>query len=727
MIFENAVFIKPSEPFDRGYRETNYAPTYSVDFTVTEEIETAELRLCALGIGYAYINGKRIGDDLFSPPWSDFNKTLWYMTYDIKDAVNPRVSSKNRLSVLCGNGFMNEDIPNTWGSTDSPYRDHPKMICELIINGKTVVSSGSDWRYTLRTPYLMNRYRTGVTYDMRIPLPVSPDTDISGWQKAKADDTAPSGVFRPFECEPIRECEEYSPVSVTKLGERKYMYDFGVNLSGYARITTSQVSGDVLTLRYAEVLNDDGTLDLCEMEKFYCGNPTHVETVITSGEASTFSTMLSYYGFRYLIIENLDIDSLSEIKAVFVHQDIARRSGFECSNELLNTLFKCGIRATYSNMFHMPTDCPTREKYGWMNDAQSSAEQILTDFHAEKLLKRWSVDICDALDDKKGLPGIVPTFGWGYNWGNGPVSDGSLFEQAYRVYLHSGDTEALEYCLPYFRRYFAYLRTREDENGFLDFGLPDWANPQENDGGTPRPLINAVLRARFARIAQLAAKLTNEDCAEFLQEEKAQTQLIIDNFIAEDGSCTVDEQSAVALLIYHGIYRDLAPLAQQLKSLVERFDFHHNCGMLGLRHLYMALNKCGLQEYGYRILTAEGFPSYKKWIDKGATTLWELWSCRASKNHHMYSDFMSWLIKTAGGINPDESKPCFDTVEIAPYYFTDLTFVRAHYDTPKGRVATEWLRENGAVTLTVTAPTADCVIYNGSLLPKGKIVFTVVK
>jgi alpha-L-rhamnosidase len=132
--------------------------------------------------------------------------------------------------------------------------------------------------------------------------------------------------------------------------------------------------------------------------------------------------------------------------------------------------------------------------------------------------------------------------------------------------------------------------------------------------------------------------------------------------------------------------------------------------MLGLRHLYMALNRCGLQEYGYRILTAEGFPSYKKWLDNGATTLWELWSCRASKNHHMYSDFMSWLIKTAGGINPDENKPCFDTVEIAPYYFTDLTFVRAHYETPKGRVETEWTRENGTVTLTVTAPTGDSVI-----------------
>ena len=727
MIFENAVFIKPSEPFDRGYRETNYAPVYSVDFTVTEEIKTAELRLCALGIGYAYINGKRIGDDLFSPPWSDFNKTLWYMTYDIKDAVNPCVSSKNRLSVLCGNGFMNEDIPNTWGSTDSPYRDHPKMICELIINGKTVVSSGSDWRYTLRTPYLMNRYRTGVAYDMRIPLPISPDTDISEWQNAMVDDTAPGGIFRPFNCEPIRECEEYAPVSVIKLGERKYMYDFGVNTSGYARITTSQASGDVLTLRYAEVLNEDGTLDLCEMEKFYCNNPTHVETVITRGKTSTFSTMLSYYGFRYLVIENLDIDALTEIKAVFVHQDVARRSGFECSNPLINQLFNCGIRATYSNMFHMPTDCPTREKYGWMNDAQSSAEQILTDFHAEKLLKRWSVDVCDALDDKRGLPGIVPTFGWGYNWGNGPVSDGSLFEQAYRIYLHSGDYEALGYCLPYFRRYFAYLRTREDENGFLDFGLPDWANPQENEGSTPRGLINAVLRVRFARIAQLAAKLTNEDCAEFEQEEKAQTELVMKTFIAEDGSCTVDEQSAVALLIYHGIYRVLDPLAKQLKRLVERFDFHHNCGMLGLRHLYMALNKCGLQEYGYRILTAESFPSYKKWLDNGATTLWEFWSCRASKNHHMYSDFMSWLIKTAGGINPDESKPCFDTVEISPYYFADLGFVRAHYDTPKGRVATEWTRENGTVTLTVTAPTTDCVIYNGSLLPKGKSVFTVVK
>lgn len=722
MPFEEAVFIKPAEIFDRGYNETNFAPVYAVDFTVTEEVKTAELRVCALGIGYAYLNGKRVSDGLFAPPWSDFDKTLWYMSYDVKDAVNP---NKNRLAVLCGNGFMNEDIPNTWGSTDSPYRDHPKLICELIINGKAVASTDSSWRYSLRTPYLMNRYRTGVTYDMRIPLPVSAETDISEWSYAVTDGRSPKGMLRLCDCEPIRECEEYAPVSVKKLGDRKYLYDFGVNISGYARITVSQASGDMLTLHYSEELNEDLSPKTNGMEGFYQGNPTHVETVITSGRPSTFSTLLSYYGFRYLTVDNLDTSVPHEIKAVFVHQDIERRSGFECSNELLNKLFDCGIRATYSNLFYMPTDCPTREKYGWMNDAQSSSEQILTDFHAEKLLSRWSVDICDALDDAKGLPGIVPTFGWGYSWGNGPVSDGSLFEQAYRIYLHSGKVDALKYCLPYFRRYFSYLRTREDEKGFLNFGLPDWANPQDNDGGTPRAFINAVLRVRFARIAQLAADLTGEDKTDLEAEEKKQLELIFDNFITEDGRCSVDEQTAVSLLVYHGIYRAIEPLADQLKELVERFGFHHNCGMLGLRHLYMALNRCGLQEYGYRILTAEGFPSYRTWLENGATTLWERWTCKDSKNHHMYSDFMSWFIKTAGGINPDESKPCFETVEVSPYFFKDLTFVRAHYDTPKGRVKTEWTRTGSTVSLRITAPSEGSVTYNGSPLPKGESVFEI--
>ena len=259
----------------------------------------------------------------------------------------------------------------------------------------------------------------------------------------------------------------------------------------------------------------------------------------------------------------------------------------------------------------------------------------------------------------------------------------------------------------------------------MNFGLPDWANPQDNDGGTPVLMINAVLRIRFARIAQLAASLCGENDTDFREEEKTQTALVLNSFVTEDGRCSVDEQTAVALLIYHGIYRTIEPLAAQLKELVERFDFHHNCGMLGLRHLYMALNKCGLQEYGYRILTARGFPSYRSWIENGATTLWERWSCRDSKNHQMYSDFMSWLIKTAGGICPDETKPCYDTVEVRPYYFEDLDFVRAHYDTPKGRVETEWNRTKNGILLKITAPNDGTVIYNGEVLPEGVSIFNI--
>lgn len=417
--------------------------------------------------------------------------------------------------------------------------------------------------------------------------------------------------------------------------------------------------------------------------------------------------------------------ALKDIQAIFVTQALEQRSSFECSDPFLNRLYECGVRATRSNMFYLPTDCPTREKYGWMNDAQSSSEQILTNFHAESMFLQWNVNICDALRDDKGLPGIVPTHGWGYDWGNGPVSDGSLFEHVYRVYLHSGNKEGLIHNLPYFRRYLAFLKQREDMNGCVCFGLNDWANPYHKVYNTPLAMINAIYRIKFSRIAALAAQMAGESDKEFIDEEARQRALIKKYWMLPDGRCAFNEQTALAMLIYHGIYEDLEPLKQQLRSCVEAYDFHHNCGMVGLRHLYMALNICGLEEYGMRIVKAHGFPSYREWIDRGATTLWETWTCTLSKNHHMYSDVISWLMKTVVGISPDDRDASFDAVTVQPYIFEGLQYAKGHYDSPRGRVAVEWHKKDGCVQLEITAPCDGYVSYNGRLLNGGKTVFTI--
>ena len=724
MAFKNARFIKPSKPFIEGFSQENSSSIFLKRFYFNNTGKDVYLRICALGIGYAYINGQRVSEDLFTAPPSNYEKRLWYSQYNVTKLLN---DGENVISVLCGNGFLNEDMKNAWASTEASWRDHPKVILELYENDNVILCSDETWDCSLNSPYLMNRYRQGVVYDSRIPLPWEQGFDINGYNRAVIDDRAPSGKFTLYESEPIRELAIYEPKNINIRDKKTRIFDFGVNMSGYVRLFTEGKEGLNVTIRYGETLTEEGALysESIMSEVYFPEGEFATERFICNGRSFEWSTQFSYYGFRYAQIECDDWNAIKKVQAIFVGQDIERRSHFECSDEFLNRLYACGIQATRSNLFYMPTDCPTREKYGWMNDAQSSSEQILTNFHAEKMFLQWNVNICDAFTEDKGLPGIVPTHGWGYDWGNGPVSDGSLFEHVYRVYLHSGNKQGLIYNLPYFKRYLAFLKRKEDENGFINFGLYDWANPNQNICTTPLEFINAIYRVKFNRIASLAAKLSGESDEEFLSEEKRQIEIIKRNWILADGSCSVNEQTALSMLIYHGIYDNLTILKKQLKLCVESKNFHHDCGMVGLRHLYMALNICGLQEYAMRIVTAVGYPSYSEWLEKDATTLWEMWDCKLSRNHHMYSDVLSWIMKTVAGISPNDNAETFEKIDIKPYFFKNLDYVTAYYDSPKGRVEVAWKIQNNKIELTVISPCRNYVRYKGEPLKKGKSVICI--
>ena len=730
MVFSKSSFIKTKAPFDRQRlnETTNIAPMYAKSFKLDSLPWRATLNYCALGTGYVYLNGVAVSEDIFPCPPSDYKSSLWYVSYDVTHLLR---EGENTVVALCGNGFFNEDFYNIWDSHILPeYRDYPKLILELDADGDVILATDATWRYSDNSPYVLNRFRISSIYDARITAPDSPFLDFSSWDFAMLDDRAPTGIFRRVECEPIRELEVLDPVGVEKLDEDRYRFDFGLNSSGYVRIKTKQKSGDVITIRYSEQIpfKDESYKSLTEI--FYRGSDVFVDKLITSGDEIEWSTKLAYHGFRYVELSGVDYDSLVSISAVFVHQAVKRRSSFECSNPMLNKLFDIGIRATHSNFFYMPTDCPTREKYGWMNDAQSSSEQFLTNFHAERMLARWNTDICDSFTEDEGFPSIVPTHGWGYrqNSGrehyNGPVSDGSAFEQVHRIYLHSGDKEPLIGNLPVFRKYFKFLSGRMNDEGFVNFGLHDWANPHNNKEVTPTSLVNGFLYIKFARIAALAARLAGEDSAEFEREEARTVDCLYKTYINPDGSCKVDGQTAVAMCIYFGV-GDIEVLKRQLVRLIESNNFHHDCGMVGIRYLYMALNRVSLQEYAYKIITAKGFPSYSDWLDAGATTLCEYWDNNGSKNHQMYSDFMSWMMKTIVGICPDENRPSFENIEVAPYFFSELDYAKGHYEAPFGNIEVEWRRADDGVSLEITVPKSDTVIHGGKLLPKGKNAFIV--
>ncbi len=712
--FSRINFIKAPTAFDP--KKPGDAPMFRRKFRIDAHIESAVLHVCGLGYGYYYLNGAPVSDDLFTAPVSDYRKTLWYNTYDVTDKLN---EGENVFAVICGNGWFNEYFKTTWDHNLAHWRDNPKFILSLTVNGKVVLTSDNTWKCSPTSAIIYNQLRSGEHFDARLFDEAwnTLDYDDSEWVPARFDSRAPAGVFRPCTCEPIREDRIYPAKAITKMGEDRYIFDIGQNISGYVRLNVHQGEGDTLTIRYAEGLDENGEMNYYKMFNHYHESQFATDRVICSGKPITWSPRFAYHGFRYVEVTGLKNPTLDTVAGVFVHQMIEKKTAFECSDEFLNALFKAGQMATLSNMFYMPTDCPTREKLGWCNDVQSSAEQFLTNFHSVKFLEKYLQDLCDAQLPAGQMPGIIPSGGWGYDEWNGPVTDGVIFEVPYRLYLHTGDASYLTDTLPYLDRYIEYLKTREDENGDVTFGLSDWTSPDDSSvvGAT---FINSAYRVKFLRIAELAASLSGAKENVYTPQLEAQTAAHKAKYLRADGTCNIEKQTAVAMTIYHGIYDDLAPLGAQLKRLVEEKDFHHDCGMVGLRHLYMALNKCGLHDYAYRIVTAHRFPSYRNWYEDGMTTLYEVWDkSNASHNHHMFSDFMSWMMKTIIGL--ELSAPGADCVNVEPHFFEGLDFARGSMELPAGNVSVDWKKETDSVKVTLTVDGTLTANFKGEILGAG--------
>ncbi|MBE6645128.1 MAG: hypothetical protein E7612_07110 [Ruminococcaceae bacterium] len=714
MVFENAVFIKPDIPFCSEFKTENTAPMFRKKFNL-KEFKTARLCICGLGYAYCYLNGKRMSEDLFCAPVSNYNKTLWYNEYDVSHLLK---EGENTVAVICGNGFYNETIPTNWKFHEASWRDNPKFIFELKTDGKTVLVSDGTWKCNPRSPIYFNQLRMGEYYDANIIGEdwINPEYSDADWGYATEDNAAPSGVFRRCECEPIREDKVYKPKKSVKINDNTCVYDFGQNISGYVRLKVKGRKGDVISLRYSECVGEDNLPAYYGMDKYYLESGFQTDKVTSSGEPIEWSPRFAYHGFRYIEASGTDYCDNLDISAVFVHQDVKRRTEFECSDEYVNRLFQAGVMSSYSNMFYMLTDCPTREKFGWTNDAQSSCEQMLTNFQTEKLLEKWHRDIKDAMRENGELPGIIPTAGWGYHWGNGPVSDGILFEIPYRIYLHTANAEPLKNSLEYFDRYLNYLETRKNEKGFVDFGLDDWAAPGQAKL-VEVEFINAVLMYSFYKTTALAAKLCDSGREEeYLKQAEDLKLAVKERYIDREGLCRINEQCSVAMLIYYGIYDDLAPLKNQLEKLMKQNNYHLKCGMVGMRRLLHALTRCGLSEYALKLLKAEGYPGYKEWMDRDATTLWEKWDINTnsdSKNHHMYSDFMSWLVKTLGGIKPDEERCGELELLFEPIFIDGINYVKLNYEAACGKISVAWKRENGVISLRLEKDENLKIKYNG--------------
>lgn len=697
-MFESAKFISPDIPFER-YRDLS-AIMFRRTFTLGS-FKKVSLSFAALGIGYFYINGKPVTDAKFLSPVSDYTKTVWYYTFDVTELLN---EGDNVIAATVGNGIYNEVTATSWWHNEAPWRNNPCLICQLDVDGSPVLVSDEKFKASLDSPVIYNYLRLGEMYDARKYDPdwCTLSLDDSGWERVKT--LKLPAVLRPCPCAPVRECEVLAPTEIVKTGNTRYLVKFEKNISGYIRLTSCERKGQPITVRYAEDYDEYNApiIDMRAYEMSYITNGHRVvtDTFISNGEKFTWSPAFTYHGFCCVEIEG--VTGEFEISAVFTHQDLRQRSYFECSDPMLTKLYELGVTSCYSNMCYIPTDCPTREKLGWMNDAKSSADNLLTVFDSAEFFEKWMQDIYDAMRDDGALPGIVPTSGWGFEWGNGPVSDGALFEIPYQIYVHTGNAKPLTDSIPYFRRYLDYIESR----GYC-IGLGDWA-PPVRETRLEADSIADLLCIRFYEIALDAMKTAGEDTGDYPEKYRALRETCRKKYIGDDGRCKIDRMSVIA--IYSRLVGPSDTLKEQLKKTIEKENFHHDCGMVGLPYLYRALDDYGLDDYAYRIITATGFPSYSYWLDEGnARSLHEMWTNLYSRNHHMYSDVMCWLLRHIAGINKDGN-----TTVIRPRFYDGLDYACGSIDGTR----VTWRREDGGITLTVDTDIP--VVYNGKALPAGK-------
>ena len=725
-VFENARFIK-AQSSSSTFSLHDPLPFFRRELKVDkEQVKTAELFVQAPGFAVFYINGKQVTNDLFISPLSEYNKILWYNKYDVADLL---CDGTNTIGVIAANGYFNENYETSWYFEKASWRDAPQFILSLKINGKDALVSDGEWRASRSASHIIfSHLRSGEYVDMR---KLNNDWLYSGfddrrWRRVFVRDNSEIlGEFRLCECQPIREMEIIKPLSISKTNDG-YLVDFGVNISGYMEITIKAHRGQEIIFKYCEEVDENKKPKHNTMDKFY-GEELHefqTNKLIASGNEDTFKPKFNYHGFRYVIIEGLDTQpSLESMRAYFTHNDVAKKSDFESGNDVINYIYKAGIRSTWSNMFWSLTDCPTREKFGWTNDAAASAEQALINFDILKLFKKWFEDIkYDQLASGE-INAVVPAtdgHNWSLDWG--PVCDIFLFELPYRCYVYTGDSSMLTGAISQFENYINFLEKRVNEN--YEFKLGDWVG-KGNSELVPKPFIRDFYFIKALQITIFAKKLAKEDYSLLEGKLLAFKSKFMGTYLDESGKCVIDSQTACAMMIMLGLYKNEKALKDQLVFVVERDGtLLKNSGMVGVQFLYDALTLCGRADLVFKMIT-ENKPGFRTWYDAGATTLWELWEAfeYGSHNHHMFSNILAWFFKALLGICPKEDKPAFSEIELKPCFIKELGYAKGYQTTVHGKISAEWKYEKGGFTFVVNIPNGVMAKYDGKVLPTGISTF----
>jgi alpha-L-rhamnosidase len=689
------------------------------EFSTHGKVARAVVYYSGLGVSELYLNGARIGDHVLSPGLTDYDKHALYLTFDVTRQI---AAGANAIGLTLGNGRFyapRADSTRNFG--------FPKAILRLNLeyadgSRQTVVSDDS-WKLSTRGPIRANNEYDGEEYDARAELGAwdRPGYDDSQWEAAHVV-AGPAGALAAQMAEPLRVVESIKPVSVKPLGPGVWIYDMGQNMVGWCRLSVTGPRGAEVRLRFAETIQPDGSIYTANLRT---ARATDLYTLRGGGE-ETWEPRFTYHGFRYVEVTGYPGEpTLASLVGRVVHDDMARTASFTSSSQLLNQIHHnvfWGVRGNYRSI---PTDCPQRdERQGWLGDRSqvSRSESYLFDVAA--FYSKWERDLADSQHDNGSIPVVSPNY-WPNYYDDLTWPSTFLFIPG-MLYDQYGDRRVLERTYPAMKRWIDLERSYVHDGLTSKDQYADWCVPPEDPKlihsqdptrVTDKTLIASAYYYHLLRtMARYATILGKAEDAAALNAQAAETAAAFQKkfFNPDKGAYDNGTQTSSILPLYFQMtpaeFR--APVLAALARNIEEVTHGHvGTGLVGAQWLMRTLSDNGRSDLAYEIATQKTYPGWGYMVEKGATTVWELWNgdtadpAMNSGNHVMQiGDLAVWMYEYLAGIRSDPEHPGFRHILIHPYPAGDLTFVNGAHQSPYGPISTAWKRDAGQFELNVAIP-----------------------
>jgi alpha-L-rhamnosidase len=718
---------KRSPERDEDFYTDDPAPLFRKSFVLPQGAKRARLYVTGLGYYEAFLNGRRIGDHVLDPGWTDYWKRVYYSTYDVTGLLR---KGENALGVMVGNGWFNPLPLRMWGNRNLREAlpvGRPRLIGQLEVeleDGSRVVI-GTDTTWKVRGgPVLRNNVYLGEVYDARREIP--------GWDKPGSDDPAwtdavlcavPVGPLQAQPQPPIRVTARFRPVAVSEPKPGVFIYDLGVNLAGWASLRLRAPAGTPVRIRFGELLHEDGTLNpltsICGQIKGQTrsgepiggpGAPAFAEQsdlyVAKGGGEETYRPRFTFHGFRYAEVTGLPRrPALDDLEALRLNSDVDGTGTFSCSNDLLNRIQEMTARTFLNNIFSVQSDCPHREKFGYGGDLVATNDAFMMNFDMAGFYAKAAVDWADAARPEGMLTDTAPFVGIQYCGLAWAMAHPLLQSQLVRYY---GDRRLVEEQYETSRRWLE-LVIRENPDLIVRDGLSD----HESLEPTEVPYLVTPLFYQTAGIVSSLAGILgrNDDAVRYARLADAIGSAYRKQLLSP-GSDRFEAltQAGLAAALELGLLAegDRATAEQALvRKVLTAQGPKLRTGIFGTKFVLNGLSRAGRADVAYQLVNRRGFPGWGYMLERGATTLWEHWDFSDdtfSHDHPMFGSVSEWLFSWLAGIQPSPAAVGFDRIVIRPQPVGDLTWARGAVRTVRGEVRSEWRIENGRFILNVVIP-----------------------